>query len=173
MKVMDEKQLIQLAKQGEADAYCTLVERYQAGVIIHCDRFVNNRQTAEDIAQDAFVKAYYSLNQYSHDKGAFSTWLYAVATNLAKDYIRKHRLHVNVNEIADVPAQTEQLSISEKREIRVAVKDLQPPEYAKVIEAFYWHGKRYEQIAAELNVPTSTVGTWLECAKVQLRKELA
>lgn len=173
MKVMNEKQLIQLAKQGEADAYCTLVERYQAGVIIHCDRFVNNRQAAEDIAQDAFVKAYYSLNQYSHDKGAFSTWLYVVATNLAKDYIRKHRIQVDVREIAEIPAQTENMSSSEKQEIRDAVKALQPPEYAKVIEAFYWHGKRYDQIAAELKVPTSTVGTWLERAKLQLRKELA
>lgn len=173
MGVMNEKQLIQLAKNGEADAYCTLVERYQAGVIIHCDRFVNDRHVAEDIAQEAFVKAYYSLNKYRGTKGAFSTWLYAVATNLAKDYLRKHRMHVNVSEISEIPAQTEHLSGSEKQEIRTAVAALHPPEYARVIEAYYWHGKRYDQIAAELDVPISTVGTWLERAKVQLRKELA
>jgi len=173
MEVMNETQLIQLAKNGESDAYCTLVERYQAGVIIHCERFVQDRHTAEDLAQDAFVKAYYSLNKYDKTKGAFSTWLYAVATNLAKDYIRKHRTHINLDDIAEIPTASERLSASEKQEIRTAVLALQPPEYAKAVQAYYWQGKRYDEIANELHVPTSTIGTWLERAKVQLRKELS
>lgn len=170
---MKELQLIQLAKNGEADAYCALVERYQAGVIIHCDQFVRDRSVAEDIAQDAFVKGYHTLNKYDETKGAFSTWVYAIATNLAKDHIRRRRQQVSLDIIANIPSEPPILSSAERQEIRTVVKALQPPEYAKVIEAYYWHGKRYEEIANEMKVPASTIGTWLDRAKTQLRKELS
>lgn len=170
---MKEIQLINLAKNGETDAYCALVERYQAGVIIHCERFVQDRQVAEDIAQDAFVKAYYSLHKHDQTKGAFTTWLYTIATNLSKDYLWRHRKHINLDDIAEIPDSPERLNASEKQEIRAAVMALQPPEYAKAIQAYYWQGKRYEEIATELQVPASTIGIWLERAKVQLRKELS
>jgi RNA polymerase sigma-70 factor (ECF subfamily) len=173
MEAMKEIQLVKLAADGEADAYCTLVERYQAGVIIHCERLVADRSVAEDIAQDAFVKAYYSLNRYDAAKGTFSTWLYAIATNLVKDYFRQSRPHVDIDGIAETMSAPQQLSASEKREVHTAVANLEPPEYARVIRAYYWEGRCYEDIANELRVPVSTIGTWLNRAKVQLRKELS
>ena len=80
---MNELQVIQLIKNGEHEAYRQLVERYQVGLIIHCDRLVQDRDIAEDIAQEAFVKAFYSINKFDQSKGSFSTWLYIIATNKA------------------------------------------------------------------------------------------
>lgn len=173
MKVMKEIQLITLARRGETDAYRTLVERYQAGVIIHCDRMVSDRDLAEDIAQETFVKAYYSLGRYDDAKGAFSTWLYQIATNQTKDYLRAHHQAIPLDSDIDIPGHTDTLTEAEKHEIRQAVSRLEPPEYAAVIAAYYWEGKRYEEIAAAQHVPVATIGTWIRRAKQQLRKELS
>ena len=168
---MTEEQTITLVKNGEPGAYRALVERYQTGLIIHCENIVRDRATAEDIAQDAFVKAYYSLSEYSTDKGAFATWLYAIANNRAKDYLRKHRRQAELPEDFDPPSE-EPLPQGTIRDIRTAITRLQPPEYATVVKAYYWEGKSYQEIADELSVPSGTIGTWLTRAKTQLRKEL-
>ena len=170
---MDEKQIITLVKSGEHDAYRVLVERYLPGIIIHCDQFVHDRDTAEDLAQEAFVKAFYAISTYQADKGAFSTWIYHIASNLARDYLRSHRHRVDLSEIEAIPHELPILSDSEKSEIRAKVQALVPPEYARVVEAYYWEGKRYDQIATELDVPAGTIATWLKRAKLQLRKELS
>lgn len=172
MVVMDETQLINLTKNGEQDAYRKLVERYQTGLIIYCENILKDRDVAEDVAQEAFVRAYYSIRRFDETKGAFSTWLYRIAMNLTRDYVRKHRNTVTVDELESLPAKLDTLTEAEKLEIRSIVAKLQPPEYARVISAYYWEGMRYADIATELNVPVATVSTWLTRAKVKLRKEL-
>ncbi len=169
---MNEQTVINLIKNGEHDAYRQLVERYQVGLIIHCDRLLGDRDVAEDVAQEAFVRAYYSIDKFNSAKGSFSTWLYRIATNIAKDHYKKSHKSQPLPEF-DIPAVTEGLSSGEASEIRRVVSHLEPPEYAKVIQAYYWEGKRYETIAEELRVPVATVGTWIKRAKSKLRKELA
>ena len=173
MKAMSEEQIIQLVQNGEKDAYRRIVERYQAGVIIYCENIVHDRDSAEDIAQMAFIKAYKKIGAYRSTSAAFSTWLYAIARNQALDYMRKNKIFYPIDDAENIKAPTEMLSLPEKREIREKFAALKPPEYARVIEAYYWQGLRYEQIAEELGVPATTVGTWLSRAKNSLRKELA
>ena len=169
---MSEQQIITLIKNGEHEAYRQLVERYQVGLIIHCDRLVRDRDVAEDIAQEAFVRAFYTINKFDQSKGSFSTWLYTIATNKAKDHQRKSRRTLPLPE-HDIVSTVAVLSESELSEIRRAVDTLEPPEYATAVCAYYWEGKRYETIARELGVPVGTVGTWIKRAKTKLRKELA
>lgn len=172
MREMSEEQIILLIKNGETDAYRQLVERYQIGLIIHCDRLVGDRDVAEDLARDLFVRAFYSINKFDHERGAFSTWLYAIATNKSKDYMRKSRKTIALLDY-ELEAPVGELSHSEAREIQRAVAGLYPPEYKHVIRAYYWEGKRYETIASELGVPVGTISTWIKRAKAKLRKELA
>lgn len=169
---MNEQQLIRLVQDGESDAYRSLVERYQVGLIIYCNRFVQDRDVAEDIAQEAFIKAFYSIGEFDSTRAAFSTWVYRIANNTAKDYLRKARVTTPLPDY-DIPSESATLSESEANEIRHAVSQLEPPEYAHAIRAYYWEGKRYDTIAKELNVPAATIGTWIRRAKVKLRKELA
>ena len=170
---MSEQQIITLIKNGEHDAYRQLIERYQVGLIIYCDRLLQDRDAAEDVAQEAFVRAFYTINKFDHSRGSFSTWLYTIATNKARDYQRKSRRTVPLPEYDIVSTVTPELSDSEASEIRRAVDALEPPEYAAALRAYYWEGKRYETIAGELGVPIGTVGTWIKRAKTKLRKELA
>jgi RNA polymerase sigma-70 factor (ECF subfamily) len=171
---MDETELIAAIKNG-IDRFSELVERYQAGLIIHCDRLVGNRDDAEDIAQEAFVRAYVQLERFDPKRARFSTWLYKIATNLAIDYLRKHTRQVIVEDIETIAGATMPVHLEEeeRREIRAAVAKLMPPEYCQVIEAYYWEGKSYQQIADEKQVPVNTVRTWIRRAKLQLREKIS
>lgn len=170
---MDEKQLIALVKRGETDAYRSLVDRYQAGLIIYCENIVKDRGIGEDIAQEAFIKAFYQLKRFDSSKGMFSTWLYRVANRCALDHIKKHRLIMVKDADALAIPQYEAVGNDTRHDIQSAIERLRPPEYADVIKAYFWEGKSYQTIADELQVPVGTIGTWMSRAKLQLRKELS
>lgn len=172
---MNEHNTIRTILDGNPNAYEHLVVRYHVGLIIHCERLVGDRDTAEDIAQESFIKAFNSLGDYDATKSRFSTWLYKIATNKAIDHLRAAKRKVPVEDIdtlADAAAPNYELEET-KREVRDAVKNLHPPTYRHVIEAYYWHGKSYEQIASNLHIPINTVRTWLRRAKQQLRSDLS
>ncbi len=171
---MKETQIVHDVLAG-VDRYGELVQRYHVGLIIHCEGLVGDRDDAEDVAQEAFVKAYLDLKHFDSARARFSTWLYRIATNAAIDYLRKEKRRVVVEDIEAIAAFTMPAHIEEeqKQEVRKAVLNLVPPEYRQVIEAYYWDGKSYEQIADELQVPLGTVRTWLRRAKLQMREKLA
>ena len=172
---MNEEQTIQKVIAGDTDAYAHLVARYHVGLIIHCERLVGDRDQAEDIAQEAFIKAFNKLSEFKPAKSRFSTWLYRIATNKAIDYLRASKRKVPVEDIELVAdeAAPDYEAEETKREVRDAVAKLQPPTHRQVIEAYYWEGKSYEQIAEHLQVPLNTVRTWLRRAKQQLKEQLS
>ncbi len=144
------------------------------GLIIHCERLLGNRQDAEDIAQEAFMKAYEKLTDFDSSKARFSTWLYRIATNKALDVLRQTKHTTNIEDVEtllDDIAPT--LDFDERDSIRRAVADLMPPEYSQVIKAYYWQGQSYDQIAQGLHVPRATIGTWIRRAKQQLLEVLS
>ena len=172
---MNETKVIHKVQAGNVDAYESLVARYHVGLIIHCERLVGDRDDAEDMAQEAFIKAFNNLAEFDTSKGRFSTWLYKIATNVALDFLRK-RKHIMPAE--DVDALVEQAApdyeLEEtKRQLRSVVKALEPPTHRQVIEAYYWRGESYQQIATNLGIPINTVRTWLRRAKQQLRSDLS
>jgi RNA polymerase sigma-70 factor (ECF subfamily) len=172
--MMDEAELIKAILEN-SDRYAELVTCYYVGLIIHCERLVGDRDEAEDIAQEAFVKAYLQLERFDPSRARFSTWLYRIATNLAIDYLRVHKRKVEVEDIETLTETTMPtfLEDEEKLTIRNAVAELQPLEYRRAIEAYYWYGKSYQQIADEAGVPINTVRTWLRRAKLQLKEKLS
>ncbi len=172
---MDEQIYIQRVLAGDKQGFQPLVERYHRGLVIHCDQLLHDYQEAEDTAQDAFCQAYLKLADYEPDKARFSTWLYRIATNKALDRLRKTHRYVTVDEIELIAEKTMpcEIEYDEKESLHKAVLELTPPEYRKVVEAYFWEGKSYAAIARELSVPQATVGTWMRRAKLQLRKELS
>lgn len=172
---MDESNLIHAIIHGDTAAYRQLVERYQTGLIIHCERLVGDRMLAEDIAQEAFIKAYEKIGDFDPKKARFSTWLYKIATNKAIDELRKSSRSFSsedIAEIADVATSTE-LSFDEVQAIQTAVASLEPPKYSQIIRAYYWEGKSYLSLAEEFETTTGTIGTWMNRAKKQLKEKLS
>ena len=175
MSIMDEQACIRKVLSGDVEAFRDLVDRYQTGLIIHCENLLKDRQDGEDIAQEAFIKAYAHLPKFSQDKARFSTWLYQIATNLCIDLLRKNKRKVHIKDIeARLEAVEPAHSIEEDIErIRKAVAELEPPKYAAIIKAYFWEGKSYQDIAATYHTSTNTVGTWISRAKLQLKEKLS
>lgn len=171
---MNEDKIINQILNGATEQYALLVNRYHVGLIIHCERLTGNREDAEDIAQDAFIRAYDKLRDFDANRSKFSTWLYKIATNLSIDCMRRSKKFVDVDDIEAAAKLTKPMFIQdeERRAVRSAVERLDPPIYRQVIEEYYWNGLSYEQISQKLNKPTSTVGTYMRRAKMQLRGEL-
>src|SRR5262245_10663404 len=88
----DEESWLRRVREGDAEAYAPLVERYQTQVIGFILRFVRHRETAEDMAQEVFLKAYQSIRTYAgKNDAAFSTWLLAIARNACIDASRRKK----------------------------------------------------------------------------------
>ena len=81
----DDREAIEACQQGEREAFDRLVERYQRDVYRLCYRYVNNHQDANDMAQEAFLKAYRAIAKFRGDS-AFSTWLYRIAVNTCLNF---------------------------------------------------------------------------------------
>jgi RNA polymerase sigma-70 factor, ECF subfamily len=174
MGMENENNIIQAILDG-TDRYEDLVRAYHTGLIIHCEHLVGDRDDAEDIAQEAFVKAYLQLKAFNPAKARFSTWLYKIATNLAIDFLRANKRRVDVNDIEAVAEVTmpTYLEDDEKRAIIQAVTQLHPPEFRRAIEAYFWEGKSYQEIADAEHIPLNTVRSRLRRAKLQLKERLS
>ncbi len=171
---MNETKLIAQILDGDTDAYAYLVERYQIGLIIYAERLVGDRAEGEDVAQQAFIKAYQQLSRYDPLKSRFSTWLYKITANTAIDHLRRTKPTVAIDDLPlAAPAASSLIEAETVTEVRLAVARLKRPQLRRVIEAYYWEGQSYDEIAHELNVPINTVKSWMHRAKAQLKENLS
>ena len=171
-----EHTIVDEVLDGNTDQYRHLVERYHRGLLQHLFYLMHDEQEAEDIAQEAFIRAYQKLAQYNKSY-AFSTWLYKIADNIAYRQLRQLRPTSDIDEISEIvpddkPSLSEQTDRTLTAEsIRKAI-DALPLDYRQVVILYYWDGCSYEEIAEIVEHPVGTVRTWLFRAKEHLRKEL-
>lgn len=173
--MLTEYELIDRVLSGDRDAYKPLVERHHKGLCIYLVNILHDEFYAEDIAQEAFVRAYEKLGSFKKEY-AFSTWLYRIARNLALRYLEvkaknpqptELKPELDIIEINSTDDDSEYDLAALKKAIR-AIK----PEYQEVINLYYWNQKSYEEIAEILKCPVNTVRTWLLRAKQSIRMEL-
>lgn len=171
-------ELIDIVLAGNTAAYAHLVKRHQRFVFTLALRFAKNREDAEEIAQDCFVKAYRALGTFKQ-KSKFSTWLYTITYTTAMSYLRKNQLNTssinddeNVLEIASVDFDA---NIVEKKSSYVylaqAIKMLLPDD-AVIITLFYNGEQSLEEIANTLNMETNTIKVKLHRARIRLKEKL-
>ena len=108
MTINDDQILINQIKDGNTHAFGQLVDQYKDLVFTLALRMLKNREEAEEVAQDTFIKTYKSLHRFKGDS-KFSTWIYRVAYNTCLDRIKKNRKYLNdveINEITSRQVQT-------------------------------------------------------------------
>jgi RNA polymerase sigma-70 factor (ECF subfamily) len=169
------QELVQQAQHGDADAFGQLVTYYQRTVYNIAYRLTGNRQEAEDVAQEAFVKTYQALDRFDAQR-PFEPWLYRITTNTALNWIKRRRPESELEE--EIPPdsttpnpEAQAITAETTDRLRAAISNL-PPDYRVVIELRHFQGLSYREMSEALDVPLSDVKSWLFRARRKLRKVL-
>ncbi len=167
---VSDLELVGQVKAGDIEAFSELVRRHEQNVYNLAYRFMREPSLAEDMAQEAFLKAFRLLRGF---RGAcsFSTWMYRVTCSVCLTELtrRKRRSEVELlpkHAGAAPAAATDTADIPEL--IRGCVSRL-PSHYAEIIRLYYFQETSYEEIAQLLAIPMGTLKTWMHRARHQLR----
>jgi len=185
-----DQEIVVLARAGEEAAYRELIRRYERPLFSLLFRMVRDRELAEDLAQETFVKALNAIESY-RPEFKFSSWIFKIANNAAIDHLRRRELDtlsLEGSPQAETPEAIEATALQiggrqesplaevEARElggqIEAAIAQLRP-EYRSCILLRHVEGRAYEEIAEILNLPLGTVKTYIHRARNELRLSLA
>ncbi|WP_456272737.1 RNA polymerase sigma factor SigW [Bacillus sp. AK031] len=184
MDALVNKRIKQVLK-GDQDAFAEVIELYKDKVFQICFRMLGNRHEAEDISQEAFIRAYVNIHTFNQ-KRKFSTWLYRIATNLCIDRIRKKKpdyyldaevtgtdgltMYSQVAADGQLPEEeVEEMELQE--EIQRQILKL-PDKYRSVIVLKYIEELSLLEISEILDLPLGTVKTRIHRGREALRKQL-
>jgi len=184
--VSEELALVRAAKGGDISAFEELVKRYDRNVFRIAQHITQNREDAEDVVQDAFLKAYGNLNQFQ-EQSKFYTWLVRIAVNEALMKLRRRRPERTVSldedvkteedsiprEVADwSPNPEQQYNQAELKEILSKTINGLPPSFRTVFVLRDVEGLSTEETADALNLSIPAVKSRLLRARLQLRERL-
>ncbi len=172
--------LIQSVLAGHIAAYARLVDRHQSYVFTLAFRFAKNREDAEEIAQDCFVKAYKALGTFKQN-ARFTTWLYTITYTTAMTYLRKKKLTMtSIHEegiFMEIPNQGAQMDADQIERkstydsLNAAIARLSPDD-AVIITLFYQAEHSLEEIGTILAMEVNTVKVRLFRARQRLKEKL-
>jgi len=184
-----DQQIVAWAQDGAELAFRELVRRYQRPVFSLIYRMVRDRETAEDLAQETFIKVLNAVDSYRPEH-KFSSWIFKIANNAAIDHLRRRdpdllsldgapdavsadrqeATSLQVRDLGESPL--DELQARELgSHIETAIARLRP-EYRACIMLRHVEGRAYEEIAAILDLPLGTVKTYIHRARAELRDML-
>jgi RNA polymerase sigma-70 factor, ECF subfamily len=170
--MIEDTTLVRRTLSGDQEAFSSLVEKYKDPVFNVAYRMLGNPTEAEDVAQEAFVRAYTQLHTYK-ETHRFSTWLLSIASHLSIDQLRRRRFLALPLEnvpflewIADVGPGPEQSALRhETADDMQRILDTLPVKYRAVLLLRYWHDFSYEEIAQTLDLTPALVKARLHRAR--------
>lgn len=177
VEAMSDAALVELVLAGDQDAFTVLVERYKDAVQNLAYRMLSNVTEAEDVTQEAFVRAYTQLATYK-PAHKFSTWLLSIASHLAIDQLRRRRFLALPLEdvpflewIVDAGTSPEQSALAgeQQDDIQFYLRRL-PSKYRAVVVLRYWYDFSYEEIASTLSLTPALVKARLHRARELLAR---
>lgn len=182
--LVGDNDLVLAVREGDSEKYAQIIERYQGKLFVYVFRLVGNREEAEDLLQDVFIKTYRNLNSFDVER-KFSSWIYRIAHNEAVNYIKRKSLKrfIPWESIVSIKDKLESSTSSEEgadekwlrketsQEVEKALLKL-PLKYRQVLTLRYYSDKSYEEISEILGRPVNTVGTLINRAKKKLAEEL-
>jgi RNA polymerase sigma-70 factor (ECF subfamily) len=180
-----DEELVARVQQGDKKAYDLLVIKYQHKIVQLVNRYLKDPSEAQDVAQDAFIKAYRAIGSFRGDS-AFYTWLYRIAINTAKNYLlsrsrrnTQYELDVQEAEASENAPQLQGVETPERlllndeiiRAIKSAIDNL-PHEMRTAIMLREFEGMSYEEIAQAMDCPVGTVRSRIFRARAAIDDKL-
>ena len=176
VKVLSDEELVEKVRKNNQELYVEVVRRYQQPLFRYAITMVHDPDIAQDIVQEALIKAYTNLRSFNTKK-KFSSWIYRITHNQAMDYFRSQRKLVSFELLpelvsslvskSDVEVTLDETLLREKID---QVIDQLPVQYRSVVALYYLEGKKYAEIGEVMKVPEGTVATWLRRSKIILAK---
>ncbi len=180
-----DEELVLLVQQGDKKAYDLLVIKYQHKIVQLVNRYLKDPSEAQDVAQEAFIKAYRALGSFRGDS-AFYTWLYRIAINTAKNYlvsrsrrnsnyevdIQDAEAYENAQQLQGMETPERQLLNQEILETIKSAIDSLPEEMRLAITLREFDGMSYEEIAQAMDCPIGTVRSRIFRAREAIDSQL-
>lgn len=185
LKSMTDEQLVRLYLGGNNSAFDTLLNRYESKVFTHIYHMVKNRELANDMFQDVFMRVIEKLHNGKYvEDGKFSSWVMRLAHNLVLDYFRKEVKYKMVYEEENVDIfNTTNTSTSECREAEMITtqnnKDLKvlidslPEKQKEIVIMRYYYDLSFKDIANTLGISINTALGRIRYALINMRKQAA
>jgi len=173
--IIPEQELVASLKSGDQKAMAILYDNYSAALLGVIYRIIDDREAAEDILQEVFVKIWKSIASYDNTKGKLFTWLINIARNAAidstraKNYNVKKQIQSIDNSVRSVNRQYNVTTQIDHIGLKAIVEKLRP-EYRVLVDKLYFEGYTQEEAAEELDIPLGTVKTRIRAAINQLRE---
>ncbi|MBD3413777.1 MAG: sigma-70 family RNA polymerase sigma factor [Candidatus Aminicenantes bacterium] len=178
----EEQMLIANAKNGSIDAFETLVRKHQKSIYYLCWRMTGAHQSADDLSQETFVKAYLALSRFK-EKLSFFSWLRKIAINSSLNYLKKREKEVPLDERMQLKTSNtdshnpnspaNQLRMNELDTKLMDSMEKLPAEQRSVFVLKVFEGMKYKEISDHLNIPLGTVMSRLNRARERLKSSLS
>jgi RNA polymerase sigma-70 factor (ECF subfamily) len=176
-----EEKLIAKAKIGDIYSFERLVEKYQKKIYYLAQRMTRSHEAADDLAQEAFIKAFYALKSFK-EGCSFSAWVYKICMNLTLNYLKRQKFTIPESQLPDnsldLLNEKEKGDFSDqlvKEELRKKIEqeiDNLPPDFKAVFILKTYEDLSYDQIAQALKISKGTVMSRLFRARERLQKSL-
>ena len=175
-----DTEIIEKTLAGDTRIFSELVKRYQNFVFTITLRYTPNREDAEEIAQDAFIKAFKSLKDFRGDS-KFSTWLYTITTTSCLSFLRKKKLNIQsldnekvfaVVENQDSGFSANQIETKSRQTMVNEAIQLLSPDDANILTLFYKGEQSLEEISIVMGIEANAVKVRLHRARGRLKEKI-
>lgn len=173
---ISDKELLELCGSGNNSGYSVLYQRYSKAAFNSIFRLVNDREEAEDILQEVFVKAFSEIKSLKNTD-SFGGWVKRIAINHALNFLRKKKIYFAEIE-DDKMLDTNDDELEEKLDLEFRIEELQnviaelPLQIRTIVNLFLFENMPQEEIAKELNIPPGTVRSYYHRAKKKIFEKL-
>lgn len=160
----NDQHYINLIANGDTNAFAVLVDRYKDMVFTLALKLLKNREEAEEVSQDAFIKVYKSLNKFKGDS-KFSTWIYKITYNTSLDRIKKNKKYRNdvaideftVNRLKAIDNALDALEVRERNETIKACIESLPNDDSFLLTLYYFEELSIDEIAKVMGITSNNV----------------
>jgi len=171
-KKLSDEEIVEKVRSKDQELYSIIVERYQNKLMRYAIGLIKDENSASDVVQESFIKAFINLNGFDTKK-KFSSWIYRIVHNEAINIVKKYQKELPILEDFDFQDDASIESNFEKKETVAMVKKcLEKIQilYSEPLALFYIDEKSYEEISDILRIPMGTVATRISRAKILMKK---